>query len=396
MVGIKYIRHELDICMPDKLYCKYYKELQASGKYRQLSNIDSQLLTNNLDFSTNDYLALSKHPDLLVAAYKAAKQYGVGATGSRLLSGNKKIFAELESRISLDKGTESALIFNSGFQANITVLSSLLDSKVLGKTPLVFFDKLNHASLYQAVFLSKAELIRYRHNDMQHLSSLLCKFSSVDQPKFIVTETVFGMDGDLLLIDDLLNLAKTYGAFVYLDEAHATGVVGCSGYGLAAKLDFHNVPHLIMGTFSKALGCSGGYIATSINIKNYLINKAAGFIYSTALSPMVVGAACKAWSMVQTMNKQRKKLFLNSSKLRKNLKSLGFDIGLSQSHIIPVIVSQEHLAIKIKEYLFKQGIIVSCVRPPTVPIGSARLRLALNVHHTNQDIQQLIDVFKTL
>lgn len=373
-------------------YESYYKELQISGKYRQLSNTYSGCL----DFSTNDYLGLSKNQELLNAAHIAGEQHGVGATGSRLLSGNKKIFEELEAQIALDKGTEAALIFNSGFQANITVLSSLLDTKVLGKKPLVFFDRLNHSSLYQAIFLSGAELVRYRHNDMQHLSDLLLKFKLIDRPKFIVTETIFGMDGDVLLINDLLNIAEQYAAFVYLDEAHATGVVGTNGYGLSAKLDFKNIPHLLMGTFSKALGCCGAYVATSKVIKNYLINKAPGFIYSTALSPMIIGAVLKAWNMIGTMENQRKILFSNADNLRINLQRLGCNTGLSKSHIIPVILGGEELTIKKTKYLLNNNIIVSCVRPPTVPIGTSRLRIAINANHSIEDIQQLIDGFKKL
>ncbi len=379
-------------------YKKYYKDLEFAGRYRQLADPDlfPNLATNRLDFSTNDYLNLSNNQELLAAAYAAALQYGVGSTGSRLLSGNKKIFSELEVQIALDKGTESALIFNSGFQANITALSSLLDYKVLGAKPLVFFDKLNHASLYQAVFLSKAHLIRYRHNDMQHLSDLLSKFSNINTQKFIVTETVFGMDGDVLLLKDLLNIATKHNTFIYLDEAHATGVMGKSGYGLAAKLDFNDHSYVLMGTFSKALGCAGGYIATSNNIKNYLINKAAGFIYSTANSPMLIGAVIKAWNMVRTMDQQRKILSSNADYLRNHLINLGFNTGLSNTHIIPIILGEEKLAMHIKQFLVKHNIIVSYIRPPTVPSGTSRLRIALTLAHTLEDLNQLIAAFKQL
>jgi len=369
-------------------YQQYYTKRKDIGKYRQLP--ESQFKPT-LDFSTNDYLALSQHEALLAAAVQAGKTYGTGATGSRLFSGNQLIFEQLEERIAFDKNTESALIFNSGFQTNITVLSSLLDASILGKPPIVFFDKLNHASLYQALFLSGAEIIRYHHNDMQHLSDKLSQFKNVDRPKFIVAETLFGMDGDILPIQDVTHLAFQHSAFLYLDEAHAMGILGQHGYGLSTTVDLHHIPYLIMGTFSKALGSSGGYIACSQILKNYLINKAPGFIYSTAPSPMAAGAALKAWDMVKSFENEREKLFALSSHLRTALNHKGFNTGESASHIIPVILGNEDQAMQVKDTLQKEGILVSAVRPPTVPPGTSRLRIALNIQHTEKDIDQLAE-----
>lgn len=375
-------------------YRQYYTGLQDTGKYRKLPSLFTQ--DQQLNFSTNDYLGLSKRKELLDAAITAAQEYGVGSTGSRLLSGSNQLFEALESRIALDKGTESALIFNSGFQANISVLASLLDSSILKERPIVFFDKCNHFSLYQAVLLSGAELVRYHHNDMDHLSALLMKFAKYDRPKFIVTETIFGMDGEILPIHDVLNLSKQHSAFLYLDEAHATGVVGNRGYGLSTTVDLKSIPHLIMGTFSKALGCSGAYIACSEVLKNYLINKTAGFIYSTANSPMVIGAAFKAWDMVGSFDNERSELLALADNLREILVSLGFNTGASSSHIIPIILGKEELAMQAQTMLQEKGIIVSAIRPPTVPPSTSRLRIALTINHTAQDVEQLIMGLKTL
>ncbi|HCE59313.1 MAG TPA: 8-amino-7-oxononanoate synthase [Wolbachia sp.] len=374
------------------LYHEYCNTLQNKRKYRQLPDVT--LAPDFIDFSTNDYFNLSKSEILLEAAKLAGMQFGVGSTGSRLLSGNTKIFEDFEIQIAQDKKTESSLILNSGFQGNVTVLASLLDQSVLGSKPVVFFDKLNHASLYQAVFLSGAELVRYRHNDMDHLSNLLAKFANVLRPKFIVTETIFGMDGDIVPIEEIFTLSKEYGAFLYLDEAHATGVIGDRGYGLSTSINLQEIPHLVLGTFSKALGCFGAYVACSQVIKNYLINKCAGFIYSTSLSPIVIGAAAKAWSLMPHLSDQRQTLYLKATNLRDKLKMLGFDTGDSTMHIIPIILSDEDTVMNAKAKLLEQGIVVSAIRPPTVPPGTSRLRVALNVNHSEENINRLLHVLK--
>ncbi len=376
------------------MYKQYCDRLHDTGKYRKLP--DACLRPPGVDFSTNDYLCLSMNRKLLEAAVRAGEEFGVGATGSRLLSGNKEIFQTLESRIARDKGTEAALIFPSGFQANLSVLESLLDQQVLKARPIVFFDKLNHASLYQAVFLSGAELVRYRHNDMEHLAERADKFRHDCRPKFIVAETIFGMDGDLLPLREVADLAKEHEAFLYLDEAHATGVLGKCGYGLSTTVELKRIPNVVMGTFSKALGCSGAYVACSDIVREYLLNKAAGFIYTTAASPMVMGAVLQSWDMVSSMDAERKQLFATAAYLREGLLRLGFDIGTSSSHIVPVILGQEASTLHAKEQLLREGVIVSAVRPPTVPSGKSRIRIALNVLHTRQAVDRLLAAMSKL
>ena len=255
-----------------ELYRQYGENRKITGIYRQLPECNTPKHARKIDFSSNDYLGLSQKKALLDAAMQSGHQFGVGATGSRLLSGNNPLFETLESRIAHDKGTQSALVFNSGFQANSTVLSSLLDSRVLKAKPIVFFDRLNHASLYQAMFLSDAELVRYKHLDCDHLSACLTRYQHDTRPKFIVTETLFGMDGDILPLSRILELARAHRAFLYLDEAHAVGMTGPQGYGLSTTIQ-HDVPCIVMGTLSKALGCSGAYVACDALVKDYLINK---------------------------------------------------------------------------------------------------------------------------
>lgn len=374
-------------------YRQHCEKLQRTGNYRQLP--DDLLLdnTSGLDFSSNDYLGLSRHPEVLEASFNALKTLSIGATGSRLLSGNREIFVAFETRIARDKHTESALLFNSGFQANVSALSSLLSSAVLKKKPIVFFDKLNHASLYQAVFLSGADLVRYKHLDCDHLSECLNQYKHVDRPKFIVTETLFGMDGDIISLENVLNLAHTHQALLYLDEAHAIGVLGTHGYGLSTTIS-HDVPTLVMGTLSKAVGCAGAYVASSQVLIDYLMNHAPGFIFSTAQSPIVIASALKAWDMIAGFDKERAQLFAFAGELRVRLARLGFNTGTSASHIIPLIIGQHELMHQLNQQLKNKGIRVSLIRRPTVPPGGERLRIALNVHHTQDDLNQLLSALK--
>jgi 8-amino-7-oxononanoate synthase len=372
-------------------YQRFYMTMKATGKYRQLLEEQDAHDTFALDFSSNDYLSLSRHPAVLAAALTAGELYGVGATGSRLLSGNRAIFTALETRIAQDKGMDRALIFNSGFQANATVLSSLLDEAVLGAKPLVFFDKLNHASLYQAIRSSGAELIRYRHLDYAHLETCLARYADVMRPKFIVTETVFGMDGDQLDLARVVRLAQQHQTALYLDEAHAVGLFGEQGYGLANGQKIP-VPCVIMGTFSKALGASGGYVACNSILAEFLINKAPGFIYSTANSPLVMGAVLHAWQLIPQLHHERAALLARAQQLRLRLQALGFNTGLSQSHIIPIIYRCLDTLGVWHQRLANAGIRVSLVRPPTVPANAPRLRIALNTTHSDADIDTLIQV----
>lgn len=372
-------------------YQQYCSNRQQTHLYRQLP---LQTDANILDFASNDYLALSQSPLLHEAAKQTALEYGIGATGSRLLSGNSPLFSTLEIKIAQAKSTETALIMASGFQANSSVLGCLLNQEILQTRPLVFFDKLNHASLYQAIFLSQAELIRYRHNDMEHLNDLLEKFHQSKRPKFIVTETVFGMDGDIVAIEEIAQLARLHHTFLYLDEAHATGIFGPQGYGVSTMVTLTDIPHVIMGTFSKALGCFGAYIACSNLIKNYLLNKCAGFIYSTAPSPMLMGAALKAWELLPTLHQERQTLLAQANFLRKALQTLGFNTGASSTHIMPLILEKESTATEAQTMLLRHGIRTFAIRPPSVPAGASRLRIALNTQHTEKDIIRLINTLK--
>ncbi len=360
------------------------KQIHYNGNYRRLP----QTRQGAVDFSSNDYLGLSKNHHVIEAAHQAGLLYGLGATGSRLLSGNYPLIEELEARIAQDKGCESALIFSSGFQANLSVLSTLLT----GQKALVFFDKLNHASLYQAIHSVDCQLIRYRSCDMDHLAELLKQHQHDPSPKWIVTETVFGMDGKKCPLHPIIDFAETYGTWLYLDEAHATGLYGPQGYGLSTC---HNLPEttIVMGTFSKALGSSGAYIACPSVIKDYLINRAGGFIYSTAPSPMIIGGTLKAWELVPSLAPERHHIQDLATYTRHRLSSLNL-IG-HETNIIPIIIGDPTKTVELKDRLLCSGIHVSAVRSPTVPKGTDRLRIAINATHTKSDIDHLIESLRS-
>ncbi len=360
-------------------YQQTLKQIIDTGNYRRLPTPRQ----GELDFSSNDYLGLSHHPDIIAAACQAAHTYGIGATGSRLLSGNYPLIEQLENQIATDKKSDAALIFATGFQANISALSALLSKQ----PSLVFFDKLNHASLYQATQNTPCTLVRYRPCDLNHLQDLLQKYAHDSSPKWIITETIFGMDGLAVSLNDLKNLAEQHEAWLYLDEAHATGLYGCRGYGLSTTVDLPEKT-IIMGTFSKAIGGSGAYIACPHSIKNYLINHAPGFIYSTAPSPMVIGGVAKAWDLIPTMYQERQRIHRLSNYARQKLSNLTV-LG-TQTNIVPIIIGDPSHVMKLKDRLLAGGISVSAIRSPTVPKHSDRLRLAITAHHTQDDIDRVI------
>lgn len=378
-------------------FAEYCDRLETSGQRRRLLPSREPIAGKAVlaDFSHNDYLGLANDAAALEAGHAAGRLHGVGATGSRLLSGNLAPHIELEAAIAAAKGTEAALVFNSGYQANAGALAALLDPKALGAMPLVFSDRLNHASLHHACQLMGVRQIRYRHNDLNHLRSLLEEHrgDSVNQrPRFIVAETVFGMDGDMVDMATLTALATEFDAMLYLDEAHATGVLGAQGYGLASGWMQRDGKSLgvAMGTFSKALGASGAYVACSNAVRDYLVNRCGGFIYSTAPSPLVIGAVQHNWQRLPQMAEERAALQARAQNLRERLHALGFDTGASTTHIVPVIVGEEQAALDLKQWLHERGILASAIRPPTVPPHTARIRIALSATHTAAQIDALL------
>lgn len=372
----------------------YYQKFLNKQKEQHLLRSIPANVHYDLDFSNNDYLHFSQHPAIIHAAQNALEFYGVGSKASRLITHQQNLALELESLIAKDKHTEKALAFCSGFQANVSVLSALLDKKILGSAPLVFCDKLNHASLHLGCELAGVKQIRYRHLDMAHLEWQLKKHASASNARFIISESVFGMDGDVADLETLLRLAKDYGALLYIDEAHSTGLFGPNGYGHSTA--FPGEIDIIMGTFSKALGCFGAYIASSKCIYDYLLNRCQGLIYTTLMPPTQLASMQAAWELVPTAQTQVQALFKLADYLRAGLEEKGFDVGSSRTHIVPIRLQDPERVLNYQQRLSEQGIAVAAIRPPSVMPLESRLRIALSLRHQKRDIDTLINTLSVI
>jgi 8-amino-7-oxononanoate synthase len=370
-------------------------DLSGLGRLRQLA--DSHRLPDGrierdglplLDFSSNDYLGLARHPEVKRRAADFLERWGAGSAASRLVTGNLPPHAVIEAKLAAGKGAEAALVLASGFQANAGLLPALLDAVLWDKPPVVLADRLNHASLLHGVQAAGTRQVRFRHNDMGHLEELLAKHQG-QGPCFIVTETVFSMDGDRADLEALVWLADRYDAFLYLDEAHATGVLGPNGMGLAHGLAGPNC--LVMGTFSKGMGSFGAYAACSATLKAYLVNRCAGLIYATALPPAVLGAIDAALDLVPGMEAERRHLAVLAADFRSRLGAAGEDHGASSTQIVPLMVGSERSALDLAAALKAQGMLAIAIRPPTVPPGGSRLRFAFAAHHAAEDVARLAD-----
>jgi 8-amino-7-oxononanoate synthase len=341
-----------------------------------------------INFSSNNYLGLAQHPKLIERAVAWTEKWGTGSGASRLVTGTFEAHTMIEEKLASLKGTESALIFNSGFQANGAVLPALFDKEMLGSDAIVFTDRLIHASLHQGCRAAGVREIRFRHNDLAHLESLLEKRNQNGGQKFILTESVFSMDGDRADLKGLCDLADTFDAFLYVDEAHATGVLGPRGMGLSGEVPGR--VDLVMGTFSKALGSFGGYVACSARLKDYLINRAGGFIYSTSLPPGVLGAMDAALDLVPEMDAQRSKLHRHAGRLRDALNTHGLDTCNSSTQIVPAVLGGVAETLGAASMLEDAGILGIAIRPPTVAKDTARIRFALSAEHIDEDIETLL------
>ncbi len=346
-----------------------------------------------INFSSNDYLGLSSDKRILEAAKEAIDKYGFGSGASRLLSGGTELNHKLEDIIAEFKGTEAALIFNSGYTANTSVIPALTD-----ESSTIFSDELNHASIVDGCRLSKAKKIIYKHSDLQHLSDLLQKEQS--RRKIVVTDSVFSMDGDIAPLKGLYEICESNNAYLYIDDAHGTGVLG-GGRGALHHFGIRQTPWIIqMGTFSKALGSFGAYIAAEEKIIQWLINKSRGLIFSTALPACVIAASIKAIEIIIDDPTLIKALWDNRKRLYQRLKNLGFDTLKSETPIIPIIPPTifskdiiENTNI-FSEMLKKDHIYAPAIRPPTVKMP--RIRFSVTASHTKDDIDLLLKTLAKL
>ncbi len=342
-----------------------------------------------LNFSSNDYLNLAADPRLARAAARAAKRYGCGAGASPLVSGYLPPLRNLERDLARWEESEAALVFSSGFAANLALVSSLAKPG-----DAVFSDELNHASLIDGCRLSRASAHVYRHGDANHLNDLLRSEGSQCRRRLIVTDTVFSMDGDLAPLADLVDLARQHDCLLLLDEAHATGVLGTQGRG-ATELPPGCVldpDHVIkIGTLSKALGSQGGFVCGTGQLVDWLVNHARPYIFSTALAPTSAAAARRAVRIVMEEPERRRYLLALGDFLRDQLHAIGYADTKSRCQIVPVIVGAAQAATELSARLQEHGLLVPAIRPPSVPKGTARLRISLTAGHTVEDVKRLIE-----
>jgi 8-amino-7-oxononanoate synthase len=333
-----------------------------------------------VDFSSNDYLGLASHPLVLARAAEYLRQYGAGARASRLVSGSHPGFGPVEEKLARLKGRPCALVLNSGFQANVSLLPALCD-----RQSLVLVDRLAHRSLILGAQASGCQVRRFRHRDLDHLRQLLAQHRAAHSRVVIATESVFSMDGDQSEVGALAGLAAEYEALLLVDEAHATGVLGPGGAGLC-----HGQPvDLVMGTLGKACGAFGAYAACDSLLGDYLVNCCSGLVYSTGLPPAVLGAVDAALELIPQMEAERQRLRAHGDFLRGALQEQGWDTGASTTQIVPVVVGQSENALALASWLEQEGALAAAIRPPTVPAGQARLRLALSALHTRAQLEWL-------
>lgn len=350
------------------------EQVEIWGKDRDLIN-----------FCSNDYLGLSKQPELIEKAKEFTETYGSGSTASRLIAGTYDIHRKLEEKLAAAFGTEAALLFNSGFQANSTIIGTLTD-----RHSLILADKLCHNSLLQGALLSRATFHRFDHNNIDHLNELLHSASEQSYNRIlIITETVFSMDGDRADIEEIARLAIDYNALLFADDAHAVGVWGERGLGLARSVSGIDI---LLGTFGKAFGAFGSFVACSAKMRDYLINFCPGFIYTTSLPPPVIGAVDAAIDLIPEMEKERNMLHRNIKYMRRNINKLGYETKPSDTQIIPVIIGDEQKTLDLAEYLADHGILATAIRPPTVPDQSSRIRITLSAVHRRKHIEHFLKV----
>lgn len=363
---------------------------KKAHQFRQLTSYESlegitisdgeRKLTN---FSGNDYLGLSKHSRVIDRAQQYAAEYGAGATASRLISGTYPIHEKAEQKLADTFGWEAALIFNSGYQANSTIISTLAD-----RHSLILADKLSHNSLLQGVISSRATFRRFKHNTISDLEDHLKKASAEEFSRiFVITESLFSMDGDRSDLESIARLSETYGAWLFVDDAHAVGVWGENGLGLTSGI---NGIDMVLGTCGKAFGAFGAFLLCSSKMRDYLINFCPGFIYTTALPPAAIGAIEASTELIPGMNSERAHLQQNIKLMRDGIHEVGFNTGESESQIIPIMVGNEQETLDLSEYLEQQGFLATAIRPPTVPQNSSRIRITLSSQHSRQQITKFL------
>ena len=375
---MKRFSEKLDKVKENGLYRKMRYIQTPQGPHIKIDGKDYLLL------SSNNYLGLCNDDRLKQAALDAIEKYGVGSGGSRLTTGSYEIHQKLEEEIATFKKTEAALLFNTGYMANVGAISGIAD-----KSWVIFSDRLNHASIVDGCRLSRADIVVYNHCDPKDLARKVQGYSG--RQALIITDGLFSVDGDIAPLPAIAEIAKKNNILLMVDDAHATGVLGLSGGGTADHFGLCDQIDIQMGTLSKALASEGGFIAGKRSLIDYLINTSRSFIFSTALSPATIAVARKALEIVQIEPQRRQILLANAAWFRAELRKVGFDVAENEAPIISIVIGAPELAVAFSNRLMERNIFVSAIRPPTVPEGTSRLRISIMGTHTREDLEKALD-----
>lgn len=377
----------------DEWLDQHLNKTKEAGLYRKVRTMNTaprptMLIDGRrqIVFSSNNYLGLANDQRLVTAAEAILHEYGVGSSGSRLTTGHTDWHHKIEEKIASFKQTEAALLFSSGYLANVGVLSTLPE-----EGDVILSDQLNHASIIDGCRLSKAKTVVYNHVDMDDLEKKLNETVSYKR-RFIVTDGVFSMDGTIAPLDQMISLAKRYHAYTIVDDAHATGVLGKNGRGTSEYFGVR--PDVVIGTFSKAIGTEGGFVAGSHVLIDFLLNNARTFIFQTAMPSAICAASYAALEVIEESYDKRQQLVSNVKKIKTSLIEMGYLVKGDLTPIIPVIIGDPNEAVGFSEKLQEKGIYAPAIRPPTVPEGESRIRLTVTSDHTAKEIDYLLECFQ--
>jgi len=370
-------------------------QLRADGLYRSLRILDGEQKAEAIfdhkdviNLSSNNYLGLTTHPKLREAALDAVKRLGVGSGSVRTIAGTMELHMELERRIAVFKKTEAAVVFQSGFTANAGTVSS-----VLGKEDLILSDELNHASIIDGARLSRATIKVFPHKDVKVLEKLLEETASFPR-RLVITDGVFSMDGDVAPMREIASLARAHGAIMMVDDAHASGVLGKAGRGTVDHFGLHGQVDIQVGTLSKAIGVLGGYVAGSKTLIEYLYHRARPFLFSTSHPPAVAAACLAAFDVLEQEPERIERLWSNTKRFKEGLARLGFDTGISETPITPIVVGEADLAMRFSDQLFERGLFAQGIGFPTVAKGRARLRTIVTATHTEAELDRALAILE--
>jgi len=344
-----------------------------------------------LNMCSNNYLGFANHPKLKEKAKEAIDKFGVGPAAVRTIAGTMSLHIELEKKLAEFKGAEATISFQSGFNANLATIPALV-----GKEDVIFSDELNHASIIDGCRLSKATIVRYKHNDPEDLEKKLEEYKDFPGKKLIITDGVFSMDGDIAPLDKIVEVAEKYDAMTMVDDAHGEGVLGRGGRGIVDHFNLHGKVDIEVGTLSKAFGVVGGYVAASKKVVEYLRQKARPFLFSSAVTPGDVAACIAAVEILTESDELVNRLWDNANYFKTEMKNLGFDLGISQTPITPVMLGDAKLAQEFSKNLFKEGIFAQAIGYPTVPKGKARIRVMISATHSKDDLDFALEKFEKI